>query len=411
MASHPLQRRTILTLVASQILGGVGVASGIAVTALLARSLSSSDTMAGFGTTSQVFGGAVLAVPLARIMAHHGRRPGLILGYLIAIAGSLFVIAASIGHQFWLLLVGTTLFGAATAANSQTRYAATDLAAPQHRGRDLSLVVWATTIGSVLGPNLVGPAEPVAHLLGWPSYAGSYLFSIVGFALAALLLWARLRPDPLLVARAAEVAEHPDAAREHVHGSARSGFRILAAHPDALLGLIVLAVGHAVMVGVMVMTPLHMDHGGAELRLIGLVISVHIFGMYALSPLSGMAVDRFGGRPVALLGCAVLVGACLLAAQTHEGMSTGLAVSLFLLGVGWSGTFVSGSTLITGAVEVHDRPATQGVSDLIMGLAGGGAGACSGVILQVGGYHALALIGAFVAAAIVPAVLVLRVRR
>jgi len=407
-----LQRRTLTTLVCAQILGGVGVASGIAVTALLARKVSGSEALAGLGTTAQVFGGALLAVPLARRMARRGRRAGLMLGYAIAGLGAALVVLAAILSWFPLLLVGTTLFGGATASNSQSRYAASDLAEARHVGRDLSLVVWATTVGSVLGPNLVGPAESVGGALHLPEMAGSFVFSLVGFALAITVLHLWLRPDPLLVARdLAAAAAGPEPAKARMHGSVWSGLRIIAGHPRALLGLVVLAGGHAVMVGVMVMTPLHMDHGGADLRLIGLVISIHILGMYAFAPVTGLLTDRLGGRVVAGGGAVVLFLSCLLASRAHEGMSTLLAVALFLLGLGWSGTLVSGSTLITRSLAVSDRPATQGVSDLVMGLAGGGAGAGAGVVLAVGGYPALALIGAAVAVGILLAVGLIRDER
>ena len=158
---------------------------------------------------------------------------------------------------------------------------------------------------------------------------------------------------------------------EH-HGSVARGLRVAAANPAALLGLVTVALGHAVMVSVMVMTPLHMHHGGANLRVIGLVISIHVLGMFAFSPLVGFAVDRFGGAPLALVGSAVLVTSALLAAQAPTGWSAGLAVALFLLGLGWSFTLVSGSTLIAGAVPVAERAGVQGASDLAMGLAAGG---------------------------------------
>lgn len=407
-----LQRRTVLTLMASQVIGSIGAASGIAVTALLARRVSGSDSLAGLGTTFQVLGAALLAVPLARLMARRGRRPGLALGYTLAAAGGLLVIVATAVGSFPLLLVGTALFGGATASGNATRYAAADLANPGHRGRDLSLVVWAATAGSVVGPNLIGPGEPVATLLHLPELTGSYVFAVVGFGAACATMLILLRPDPLLVSRRiAQVEGHGGHERPTRHASIAEGLRLIAGHRDALLGLIVIALGHAVMVGVMVMTPLHMEHGGAELRLIGLVISVHIFGMYALSPLTGLAVDRFGGRAVALAGSAILVVSCVMAAMSHAGMSTLLAVGLFLLGVGWSCTLVSGSTLLTGAIAVADRATTQGVSDLCMGLAGGGAGAAAGLVLQLAGYPALAAIGALVALLVAGAVATLRTVR
>jgi MFS family permease len=350
-----------------------------------------------------VLGSALITIPVARVMARSGRRPGLLLGYALAGLGCLLIIVSAQVGSFPLMLLGSLLFGASTTANNQARYAGADLARPERRGRDLSLVVWATTLGSVVGPNLVGPAEPVAAALGLPRLTGSFVFALIGFALAAAVIAWRLRPDPLLVARAA--AEDQGAAAPS--RGLREGLRAVRRHPRAVLGLLTMACGHAVMVSVMVMTPLHMDHGGASLRLIGFVISVHILGMFAFSPVVGWLVDRFGGPVVALGGSVVLVLACLLAARTHEGMSTGLTVALFTLGLGWSATLVSGSTMLTGALEVRERAAGQGVSDLLMGLAGAGCGAVAGVVLDQFSYAVLAYGGVVIATFVTVGVLAL----
>lgn len=395
---HAVQRRILGTLVGSQMLGGVGVASGIAVGSLLAEDVSGSESLAGLGGTFQVLGGALIAVPMARIMARSGRRPGLVMGYALGMAGAVLLTVSGIVRSFPLLLLGSVLFGGATAANSQARYAAADLSEPAHRGRDLSIVVWATTIGAVLGPNLVGAAAKVAEVLDIPSLTGAFVFSFAGFVLAAVLLTVLLRPDPLLLAR--ELARTTTDAADVPHGSVTRGLREIVKRPGALLGLITLSLGHMTMVSVMVMTPLHMHHGGADLQVIGLVISIHILGMYAFSPLVGMAVDRVGGRTVAMVGSGILLAATLLAAQAPTGWSTGLALGLFLLGVGWSCTLVSGSTLIAAAMPVTERAGSQGASDLAMGLAAGGGGALAGVVVGTLGYGVLGLGAAVVALAI-----------
>ena len=306
-------------------------------------------------------------------------------------------IAAAVLSSFPLLLVATSLFGASTTANNQARYAATDLAAPDHRGRALSVVVWATTLGAVLGPNLVAPAGRLAEALGLPPLSGAFLFSLLGFLLAAALLFVRMRPDPLLTARQVAL----DAGEtERTHGSVRRGLRVIGQNPLAMLGLGAVAIGHTVMVSVMVMTPLHMDHGGAELRLIGLVISVHVFGMFAFSPVMGWFVDRVGGRRVVIGGAAILLIASLISSRAPEGWSAGLVLGLFLLGVGWSSTLVAGSTLLTAAVAQYERPGVQGASDLVMGLCAGLGGGLSGVVVGVWGYPTLCLIAAALSVAL-----------
>ena len=403
-----VQRRTVSTLIGTQVLVGVGVSAGAGVGALLAEDVGGSADLAGLGGTFQVLGGALIAIPMAHVMAARGRRWGLLLGYALGIVGALTMITAGALRNFPLLLAGAALFGGSNAANSQARYAAADLADEAHRGRDLSTVVWATTIGAVFGPNLAGPGEPVAKLLGIPALTGPYVFSLLGLVLGAVLLFARLRPDPLLLARerAAAVATEP---LERQHGSIVRGWRTLLAHPGALLGLVTMALGHTVMVSVMVMTPLHMHHGGASLRVIGLVISLHVLGMFAFSPLTGLAVDRWGGRSCGLAGAVVLVVAGLLAAQAPIGWSAGLAIGLFLLGLGWSFTLVSGSTLVVKSVPLAERAGAQGASDLVMGLAAGGGGALAGVVVGQLGYSVLGACSAVLAAIVALASLLIRV--
>ncbi|WP_242653074.1 MFS transporter [Intrasporangium flavum] len=420
-----LQRRVVRTLVGSQVLGGVGMACGIAVGALIAEDLSGTEALAGVGTTSQVLGTALLTIPVARATAARGRRVGLRLGLSVAFVGAALVLVAAVLRSFPLFVVGMFLFGGGTTANNQTRYAAADLAEPARRGRDLSIVVWATTIGSVAGPNLVGPGKQVAHALGLPELAGVFTFSLVGFVLAWLVVDRFLRPDPLLTARrldaearvadtasrgvdapAAGAAATADPAAASVadvpnhDGSMRRGLAVVRARPRALQGMLVMALGHLVMVSVMVMTPIHMKHGHAELEVIGFVISVHILGMFALSPLVGMAVDRWGSQWVATTGGAVLMVAAVLASWTEAGWSGLLLVALFLLGVGWSCTLVSGSTLLTAAVSTDERPATQGLADVVMGLAGALGGVAAGVVVGSLGYGALASGSAVVGAVV-----------
>ncbi|MGO4602646.1 MFS transporter [Terrabacter sp. 2YAF2] len=413
-----VQRKVVRTLVGSQILSGVGMACGIAVGALLAEDLSGTEALAGVGTTAQVLGTALLTIPVARATAARGRRVGLRWGLAVAFVGAALVLVAAVLRSFPLFAVGMFLFGGGTTANNQARYAAADLAAPLHRGRDLSIVVWATTIGSVAGPNLVGPGKALALRLGLPELAGTFLFSLVGFVLAWLVVDRLLRPDPLLTARALDAearaelrrAQAPDptadggaqpvdvvvsatagpAEAPNHDGSMRRGLAVVRGNPRALQAMLVMALGHLVMVSVMVMTPIHMQHGHADLEVIGFVISMHILGMFALSPLVGAAVDRWGPASVAMTGGVILTLAALLASRSQAGWSGLLLVALFLLGVGWSCTLVSGSTLLTSVVTTDERPATQGLADVLMGLAGAAGGVAAGVVVGSLGYSALA---------------------
>ncbi|MFF3852680.1 MFS transporter [Micromonospora sp. NPDC002575] len=397
----PIQRRTLRLLVVTQIIGGIGVTIGISVGALLAARIAGT-AVAGLAQSAAVVGGALLAVPVTRIMTGHGRRPGLVTAYLVGAAGGVLVVLAAATRQVPLLFLGMLLFGGGSAANLQARYTAVDLAEPTRRGRQLSLVVWATTIGAVAAPNFAALADRTTRGWGLPSLAGPFAFSAVAFALTAGVLLALLRPDPLLTARrladaeAAPDAAAPGEAAGRRGAGMRAAWRVVRERPAARLGIAAVAVGHLVMVAVMSMTPVRLGEyhdDSAVLGVVGVVLSLHIAGMYALAPVVGWLTDRLGRRPVILGGLAVLLAACAVAGGSGH-HTPGLSVGLVLLGLGWSGTMVAGSTLLSESVPADVRPSVQGLSDLTMGLAGAAAGALSGFVMQVAGYPALTLLAA-----------------
>ncbi|WP_353947007.1 MFS transporter [Streptomyces sp. HUAS MG91] len=384
-----LQRRTQRVLVASQILGGLGTATGIALAAVLAKQVSGDEALSGLASTASVAGTAVLSVPLAALMNARGRRAGLVLAYLIGVAGAVLTVIAAVAGSFPLLLVGLAGFGAASSANLQARYAAADLAAPDRRARAISTVVWATTIGAVLGPNIAAPAGRSVSGFGIPKEAGPFVWAAGVFLLSAALVQIMLRPDPLLTARAAAPAEE----RRPEARSVRAGFAAVAASPRARLALVTVAVSHTAMVSVMSMTPVDLQHHGAGIQLIGLVISGHITGMYAFSPVMGRLADRFGrltviGLAVGLLACAALL------AGTADGSRAQSAAGLFTLGLGWSAGLVAGSALLTDSVPQAARAAAQGLSDLTTSLSAGVGGATAGLVVATASYAWLNLAAA-----------------
>jgi len=387
-----VQRRTIRVLAAGQGLGGIAVAGSLPAGSLLAASLSGSEAAAGLAQTAGVLGAALLALPLARLALVRGRRPSLSTGYGIGAVGAVVVIASALLANLALLLVGCLLVGVASAASYQARYAATDLAEPEHRGRALAWVVWAATIGAVLGPNLLGVSGEVGTALGLPRLAGPYVLCGVALAAATVVLFLLLRPDPYLLAlRARAQTTGPQAAT-----TLRAGIRHLLGHPRAALGIAIIAIGHVVMVMVMVMTPVHMAHVDVSLTFIGLVISVHVAGMYALSPVVGWSVDRLGRIQTTVLGMVILAAACVIAGLAPADSVPVLGLGLFLLGLGWSCTLIAGSTMLTDDTPEAERPAVQGLADLVMNGVGALGGAIAGVIVLVASY------GVLCAAALLP---------
>jgi len=387
-----VQRRTVGVLSSVQVFSGIAVAGSIPAGALIAASLGG-EQVAGLAQTAGVLGAAVLALPLARLALTRGRRAALSTGYAIALAGAVLVTIGGVWRNLVLVLLGCLLVGVASAAGYQSRYAAIDLAHPDRRARQLSLVVWAGTIGAVLGPNLLNYAGNIALSIGLPQLTGPYLLAALMLALGVVALLLFLRPDPYLLSRSiAQAGQETTLA----HPKLADGLKHLRSHIRAMLGVASVSLGHVVMVMVMVMTPVHMKHVDVSLQVIGFVISVHVLGMYALSPVVGLLVDKLGRLPMMLVGSAILLLACGVAGTAAPDAVPQLAVGLFLLGLGWSCTLIAGSTLLTDDLDQADRPSVQGLSDLIMNLSAAVGGIIAGVIVAYASY------GALCAAAVVP---------
>ncbi len=390
---------------AAQVLGGVGLAAGVAVGALLARELLDDALLSGIPGALATAGGAAAAIGLSRLMAREGRRPGLVLGYVGGAMGAAVVVVAAQVGSFTLLCMGMALFGAGNVASLQARYAGADLASPERRGTALSIVLFATTFGAVAGPNLLGPTQRLAEAIGLPALAGPFLVSAVAYLLAATLLAVALRPDPLLLARAIAAEAAAAAADQPGPGSPEPAERPIGswqalARGPAAIGVAAMVTAQFVMVMMMTMTPVHMADHGQGLVVIGFVISAHIAGMYLPSPLSGLMADRVGRVRTIVAGAGVLATAGVVAALADPDGRAGLTVALFLLGLGWSLCLVAGSALLTDAVPLSIRPQAQGNADLLVGLSAASASAGSGVVLDLAGWVAIATITVAAALAI-----------
>jgi MFS family permease len=397
-----VQRHTVRTLLVSQAVGAVGVTIGVTTSSLLARDISGSDTMAGLAQTFQVLGTAATAYGLARVMGRRGRRVGLVAGYLMGATGAVLAVVAGVIGSMLVLLLGSLLLGATTAVNTGSRYAATDLATEEHRARSLSLVVWASTIGAVAGPNLVGVGGSAGRSLGIPELTGGFAIGAVVLVLTAGWVWWRLRPDPLLLAQTA-AGLSPTVGPQPRGRSWATFVEVVREVPAVGAAVVAMACAHAAMVTVMIMTPLHMEHGGAHLEVIGFVISIHVAGMFAFSPIVGWAADRFGRSAVLVTGGVVLLVSLALCGLSPEGSSWQITTGLFLLGLGWSCATVAASTVIADRTPIAARTDVQGTSDMAMALTAAGGGALAGVIVGVLGYSALAAFAALLAGAVVAA--------
>jgi MFS family permease len=403
-----VQRHTLRTLVAAQVLSGAGLAAGVTVGALLAQDMLGSTGLAGLPSALFTAGSALAAVLVGRVSQAHGRRPGLATGYAVGAAGSVGVVLAAIVDSPVLLFAALFVYGAGSATNLQARYAGADLADSAHRAQAISTVLVATTLGGVVGPLLAAPTGRLAHHVGVPHLAGPFLLSGAAYAAAAAYLAARLRPDPLVLARDAGAgAPQPTAPATDPAVPAPEAVPSTGAGPGRrgiLVGALVMVLAQAAMVAIMTMTPVHMHDHGHGTGASGLVIAVHVAAMYLPSPLTGRLVDRIGRVVMALASAGTLLLAGLVAALAPDDSVAVLALALALLGLGWNFGLVAGTALVTDAVSLDTRARTQGLVDVAIAVAGAGGGLASGIVVDVAGYSALSFGGGLLALLMLPAV-------
>ena len=378
-----LQRRVMRVLVGGQIVGAAALGASVTVGAFVVQDILGAETsLGGIATATVTTGTAIMSQFLARMMSVGGRRRGLQTGYLLAALGCLVAVIGVEQSSLGIFLVGLFLFGNGQAANLLARYAATDLAEVSERSSAMSRVVFASTFGAVFGPLLVGPAQWAGEQwFGLARYSGPWLASAVFLLLAAANTFLRLRPDPLHVSGATFVPQ--------ARMSLGAVVRVAASNTSGRLALSAMVVSQATMVAVMTMTPVHLRLHGHE-GISSYVVSLHIAGMFAFSPLVGRFADRFGRVNAITVGGALLVAASALSAVSGEGDLL-LFPSLWLLGVGWNFGLIGGSSLLMEAIDDSVRVRVQGAADLLMSLCGGIAGFSSGFVRRAIGFHMLSV--------------------
>ena len=384
-----IQARAVRVLALGQALGGFGFGATLSVGAIMATELSGTAAWSGAAATLSTLGAAFLSIPLARLASRRGRRPALALGAFLAILGAAGMMLAAALRSFPVELVALFLLGSATAVGLQARFAAADIPTSRPKGKDLSIVVWATTLGAVVGPNLIAPGEAMGLAIGLPDLAGPFLLTIFAQTTSTLVFWFGLRPDPLLLAQ--EVAGVEPGLPQRKSNEA---IGIIRRNPLAAFTVLTIALSHMVMVSVMSMTPAHLSQEGHSLAEVGFTISLHVAGMYAFAPVFGVLSDRIGAKPTILLGQVVLLFSLAISGFGQSNFTL-VVIGLFLLGLGWSAATVAASAMLSEVLEVDQKPVVQGFSDSLMSLSGAFGGAVSGTILTLysfGGLNAAALL-------------------
>jgi MFS family permease len=379
----------MMTLLAAQVCGSTGHTLTLAMGSIVAADLTGNNTWSGVPVAVGALGGALASVPLSRLMGRAGRRPGLALGYLLAVLGSVLSMLGVVQRSFPLFLLGMFLFGFGQASSLLGRFAAADISTVDQRGRAIGLIVGGATAGSIIGPNLMAPTTTLAVAMGLPAVGGPFLIGVGGFGLAALLIQALLRPDPLALAHQ---FHHPEALAM-VSRAARP-LRDILRMPRVRIAFGALMTSQLVMIGTTSTAAVYMQDHGHDVGMIGIAVSLHLGGMYVASPFTGWLCDRVGRLTMILTG-GILLMAAVVVAGLAPGSSGLLVASMFCLnGIGWNFAFVAGSALLTDALEPAERTSMQGFADLMTGLMGALGSVLGGIMLQTWGFPILNAAGA-----------------
>jgi MFS family permease len=376
-------------LFAAQVFAASGHSMSLAVGGIMAAAITGTNTWSGLPVAVGALGAAVASWPLSALMARTGRRPGLVLGYAVSVAGAALGIVGVMIGSFATLLVGMTLFGTAQTSNLLARYAAADISPGAQRGRAMGLIVWGSALGAIVGPSLMPVAAIAGPLIGVSTTASAFLVSVATYALAALLTQIFLRPDPLAIARELERGT----AAAAVAAPART-LREALADVRVQIAFATLAINQFVMIATTSTSPVYLHDQGYSVAAIGIAVSFHLGGMYVTSPLSGWLSDRYGRLPIIGLGALILIAATVVAGLAPGSWRAVIILALAVNGVGWNLAFVAGSALLTDALGARERASIQGFADLVLMSMGALGSTAGGMILGVWGFAILNAVGA-----------------
>ncbi|SFF04472.1 MFS transporter [Alteribacillus iranensis] len=393
-----LYRKTLLIVVISQIFGGAGLAAGITTGALLAQEMLGTDSFAGLPAALFTLGSAGAALLVGRLSQRFGRRTGLAAGFLAGGIGAAGVVMAALVNSFLILIVALLVYGAGTATNLQARYAGTDLASSSQRATAVSIAMVFTTLGAVIGPNLVNVTGKVAASFNVSPLAGPFILAAAAFTLSGLVILIFLRPDPFVVAKVIAEGEALKGNDDAAGGQAVSETN----RRGVMAGALIMILTQMIMLAIMTMTPIHMSHHGHGLSAVGMVIGVHIGAMYLPSLITGILVDKYGRTTMVVAAGLTLLLSGVIAATAPAESLLAITAALALLGVGWNIGLISGTAIIVDATTFHTRAKTQGNVDVFIALAGATGGAMSGMVVGGFSFAVLAIGGGMVSLFVIP---------
>lgn len=402
ITSRSIRHRISGALFASQSLFSAATILSFALTSIVAAELGRTDSVATWPATVTLASRAILAYPVGWLLDRFGRRLGLSTGYALGMIGALILAWSIINGSFAGFLAGAAFIGGARSASEQSRYVAAEVYPSPSRSKVIGWIIFAGTIGSVLGGPVLGePSIALAENIGIVPYAGPYLVAGIMLFISMVIAFLLLRPDPQRIGKEIEAAEREQVEGHPVADQPARPLREIYAPALPKLAVAAMTIGQLVMAMLMVITSLYMARIGHDSSVIWWVISAHTLGMFGLSGLTGWLIARLGRLPMIAAGALVLIAACVLAPLSNE--VPVLALALFLLGLGWNFAFVAGSTLLSDHLIPAERGRAQGAGEMSVAIGAGIGTLSSGYLFDFGGIDLVSLIGLALSVALLAA--------
>ena len=419
-STYPLRvsHRLLITIFVSQSLFSAAHISILTLHSIAAGILGGSDVAAGMPTTVVTFSHSLMAYGMGVIMGRYGRRIGLLTAYGFGLLGALLGLVAVLNGWFALLLVSSAGMGIARSGSQMSRFVVGEIFPIGRRAQMIGRIVFAGTIGAVFGPALIQPGSQLARFLrleivSEPALAqsalaqtalpqasalselttGPWVIASLLLFISVLITWLLLRPEPALVAQ-----QYSDAPSDSAKAAGGDRLRDLLRLPNVQLAILSMVICQTVMSTLMTITPWHMhlaDHNNAR---VSLVIAVHVFGMFGLSPLTGWLIDRYGRVSMMIIAALILIASTIIAPLSTQ--MPYLLAGLFLLGLGWNFGYVAGSSMLADALSGANRTRVAGFNDTLVAFCAGLGTLSSGFLFGLGGFLFVSLGGGALALAL-----------
>ena len=386
-------RRNTLLLAATLAVHSPVVQLVAAVSSLTFVLVTGVKGLLGLGPAIFLVAAAVTGAIAGRAMDRYGRKPVLVIGFLV---GGLGCAVTALGTHFTstvAVIVGFALTGSSSATSLLVRTAAGDMYPPLRRARGISYVLFGSVFGAILGPTVFSPLFAGKNLeadnLTVPWLAAAAI------SVGSATVVAFVRPDTKKIAELIAPVDAPPPPES------KAPLAEIIRRPGVIPAILTAFASFGVMVSVMNLTGYVVveKHHHAQHNVFP-IIGAHVLGMYALVLVVGALIDRLG-RNTALASGLIVMGLSALG-LTWISSVPATALLLFGLGIGWNISYVAAAAQLADLTHPSERGRLFGFNDFAAAMFAAALALLGGLTLETLGVATMAVGAAILVTAPAP---------